>query len=119
AVDGQQGADRVAKADPRPPPHGGPDIAGLWGGDRVPDDRTMADPDGRRGGLSGLDPADHPLLLPPETRSRGAPGGGAREIPRHPAAGSGGIASGRSKRPLNRMAALSIINAETADHEAS
>jgi len=44
ALDGQQGPDRVAEADPCSASHGGPDIARLCRGDRLSDDRHHGRP---------------------------------------------------------------------------
>src|SRR6202035_3848431 len=93
-------------ADPHPAPYGGPDIARLRRRDRLLDDRTLADPDGRRGRLSELDPADDPLVLSPEACRRSAQERAGREARGDPPSPSRHIAARRSKSADDRMAAL-------------
>src|SRR6516225_6865907 len=106
AADGQQGPDGVVEAYSHPAPYGNPDTAGLRCSYRFPYDRTVADPNGRRGRVPELDPADDPLLLSPEARRRSAQSGYGRETGCYSDPPPHHIAAWPSKRADERMAAL-------------
>src|SRR5262249_46459415 len=99
-------ADRVIKADPHPSPYGGPDIARLRRRDRLPDNRTLANPDGRWGGLSRLNSLDDPLLLPAEAHRLGAEARTGRKAGNRSTASPHHSPYRRNEPIAHRMAAL-------------